>query len=75
MTSKLSAFRRGCHGVGVDASPTLIRLAADAHPEGQYVRCDAAALPFEEGSFDLAVASARWRRVPLFLYVRARRLA
>ena len=42
--------------VGVDASPTLLRLAAEADQEGDYVRADAAALPFEDASFDLAVA-------------------
>jgi SAM-dependent methyltransferase len=42
--------------VGVDASPTL---AAAARARGVYeavVEADAAALPFEDGSFDLAIA-------------------
>ena len=42
--------------VGVDASPTALRLAAESDPDGTYVRADAAALPFDAGSFDLAVA-------------------
>jgi SAM-dependent methyltransferase len=42
--------------VGVDASPTFVRLAADAHPDGQYLVADAAELPFEDRSFDLVVA-------------------
>jgi SAM-dependent methyltransferase len=46
---------RGHRVVGVDASPSLIRLARDADSAGDYVRCDAAALPFDAGSFDLAV--------------------
>ena len=39
----------------VDATWPLIRLARDADPAGMYVRCDAAALPFADESFDLAV--------------------
>jgi SAM-dependent methyltransferase len=46
---------RGHRVVGVDASPTLIRMARDAHAGSAYVRCDAAALPFGDASFDLAV--------------------
>jgi SAM-dependent methyltransferase len=42
--------------VGLDASPTLLRLAREEDPEGEYVLGDAADLPFEDGSFDLVVA-------------------
>ncbi|MFN2489492.1 MAG: class I SAM-dependent methyltransferase [Actinomycetota bacterium] len=42
--------------VGVDASPTLLRAAKEADPEGDYVLADAAALPFQDASFDLVVA-------------------
>ncbi len=47
---------RGHRVVGLDASPTLLRLAREEHPEGEYVLGDAAALPFEDGTFDLVVA-------------------
>jgi SAM-dependent methyltransferase len=47
---------RGHDVVGVDVAPTLVRLARDADPGGEYVEADASALPFEDGSFDLAVA-------------------
>ena len=47
---------RGHDVVGVDAAPTLIRLAREADPKGEYVVSDAAELPFEDGSFDLVVA-------------------
>ncbi len=47
---------RGHTVTGVDASPTLVRLAQDADPGGTYVVADAAELPFEDGSFDVAVA-------------------
>jgi SAM-dependent methyltransferase len=47
---------RGHSVVGVDASPTLVRFAAEADPEGDYLVADAAALPFDDASFDLVVA-------------------
>jgi ubiquinone/menaquinone biosynthesis C-methylase UbiE len=48
---------RGHQVTGVDASPTLLQAAKDAHhPGGNYVLADAAALPFEDASFDLVVA-------------------
>ena len=42
--------------VGVDRSPSMIAAAREADPEGEYVEADAAALPFEDGSADLAIA-------------------
>jgi SAM-dependent methyltransferase len=42
--------------VGVDAIPALIEAARELDPEGTYVVADAADLPFEDESFDLAVA-------------------
>jgi SAM-dependent methyltransferase len=47
---------RGHEVVGIDAAPTLIRLAREADPRGDYHVCDAAALPFPDDSFDLVVA-------------------
>ncbi len=47
---------RGHRVTGVDASPTMIRCATEADPGGDYVVADAAALPFEDGSFDAAIA-------------------
>jgi SAM-dependent methyltransferase len=41
---------------GVDASPTLIEAARQAHPAGAYVLADAADLPFPDASFDLVIA-------------------
>jgi len=46
---------RGHRVIGVDASPTLIRMAREADPTNPYMLCDAAALPFRDGSFDLAI--------------------
>jgi SAM-dependent methyltransferase len=47
---------RGHRVVGVDVAPTLVGLAREADPEGEYVVADAARLPFEDASFDIAVA-------------------
>jgi SAM-dependent methyltransferase len=40
----------------IDASPTLLGLAREADPAGEYLLADAAALPFADASFDLVVA-------------------
>jgi SAM-dependent methyltransferase len=42
--------------VGVDVSPTMIEAARARSPELEFVEADAAALPFEKGSADLAIA-------------------
>jgi SAM-dependent methyltransferase len=46
---------RGHHVTAVDTSPTLIQLAHYADASIGYARCDAAALPFEDETFDLVV--------------------
>jgi ubiquinone/menaquinone biosynthesis C-methylase UbiE len=48
--------RLGHRVIGVDASPTLVRLAAEAHPAGDYRVAAAEDLPFDDGSVDLVVA-------------------
>jgi ubiquinone/menaquinone biosynthesis C-methylase UbiE len=48
--------RLGHDVVGIDAVPTLVRAATEADPGGEYLVADAAELPFEDASFDLAVA-------------------
>jgi SAM-dependent methyltransferase len=47
---------RGHEVTGVDLSPTLARYAREAGPGSVYVSADAAALPFPDAAFDLAVA-------------------
>jgi len=47
--------KRGHRVVAVDTSPLLVRLAHDADSHGAYLLSDAAALPFVDQSFDLAV--------------------
>ena len=46
---------RGHRVTAVDATAALLALATQADPNGSYLRCDAAALPFAAESFDLAV--------------------
>ena len=48
--------RRGHAVVGIDSAPTLVRLAREADPGGEYLVADAAALPFADDNFDLVVA-------------------
>ncbi len=47
---------RGYETTGLDAAPTLVRLAQEADTGGAYLVADAAALPFAEASFDVVVA-------------------
>jgi SAM-dependent methyltransferase len=47
---------RGHRVTALDASPTLLRAAAEADPASRYVEGSAEALPFEDGAFDLVVA-------------------
>jgi ubiquinone/menaquinone biosynthesis C-methylase UbiE len=47
---------RGYRVIGVDASPTLIRLAQEADGGGDYRVADAASLPFDDASADLVIA-------------------
>lgn len=42
--------------IGVDQSPSMVAAARKADPEGEYVEADAASLPFEDGSADVAIA-------------------
>ena len=44
------------HVIGIDSSPTLLRYAREADPQGTYELADAASLPFADSSFDLVVA-------------------
>lgn len=46
---------RGHRVIGIDGSPTLIKLAHDADRDNSYLRADAAALPFRDEAFDLVV--------------------
>jgi SAM-dependent methyltransferase len=47
---------RGHTVTGLDASPTLVRAAAEADPASRYVEGRAEALPFQDGACDLVVA-------------------
>ncbi|GGQ02359.1 class I SAM-dependent methyltransferase [Streptosporangium pseudovulgare] len=47
---------RGHRVTGVDVSPTLVAAAHRAGGGGRYLVADAAALPFDDGEFDLVIA-------------------
>jgi ubiquinone/menaquinone biosynthesis C-methylase UbiE len=47
---------RGYEPVGIDGSPTLVELARQADPGGEYIVADASALPFPDAAFELVVA-------------------
>jgi SAM-dependent methyltransferase len=47
---------RGYSVVGADLAPTLVRLAREADPFGEYVVADAADLPFDDGVGAVVVA-------------------
>lgn len=42
--------------VGVDLAPSMVAAAREADPDGEYVEADVAALPFDDGAADLAIA-------------------
>jgi ubiquinone/menaquinone biosynthesis C-methylase UbiE len=54
---------RGFTVTGVDVAPAAVRHAAEADPDGTYVIGDMCALPFDDGSFDLAVARISFQDV------------
>jgi len=47
---------RGHRVVGIDTSQTLLQHAREADPTGLYARGDAMSLPFDDRTFDVAVA-------------------
>jgi ubiquinone/menaquinone biosynthesis C-methylase UbiE len=46
----------GHHVVGIDPAPSMIAAAREADPAGEYLEASAAAMPFEDGIADLAIA-------------------
>jgi SAM-dependent methyltransferase len=52
----LVAHDAGAVVTGLDASPRLLRVARERVPSGEFVRGDAARLPFDDGQFDAAVS-------------------
>jgi ubiquinone/menaquinone biosynthesis C-methylase UbiE len=55
-TGWLTRFLRGAV-VGVDQSEAMLRIARERVPEARFVRATVPPLPFEDDSFDLAVAA------------------
>jgi SAM-dependent methyltransferase len=51
------AAERGAEAVGVDVAEAMVALARERHPEVEFLRADAEALPFSDASFDAVVAN------------------
>lgn len=52
----LVAARAGARVTGLDGSPRLLEVARERVPGAEFVRGDAAELPFDDGEFDAAVS-------------------
>ena len=52
-----AALARGADATGLDVSSEMVELASRLHREGRFVAGDAERLPFEDRSFDAAVAA------------------
>jgi SAM-dependent methyltransferase len=52
-----AAAARGADPVGVDVSPDMVAFARARYPSLRFEVADAEALPFEDGSFEVAVAA------------------
>jgi len=52
-----AAAARGATATGLDVAEEMVELAARLHPQAGFVLGDAERLPFEDSSFDAAVAS------------------
>lgn len=52
-----AAVARGAEATGVDVAAEMVELAARLHPRARFVQGDAERLPFDDGSFDAAVAN------------------
>lgn len=61
----------GARAVGIDPNPEAIEAAARAAPDARFVIAGAQALPFEAGSFDLAVFVNSLHHVPTELMAQA----
>lgn len=51
------AAARGADATGLDVAAEMVELAARLHPGGRFVRGNAEQLPFDDSSFDAAVAN------------------
>ena len=57
--------RAGCDVAGVDLSPSMLEVARAKLGDGADLRlCDAAEMPYEDGSFDLVVAFLTLHEMP-----------
>lgn len=56
----------GFSTVGIDPIESLLAVARERHPEGEYVQAFAEELPFEEAEFDLVVTYVSMVDIPQF---------
>jgi SAM-dependent methyltransferase len=52
----VAAVDRGALATGTDLEPALLQLARERAPEIDFVTADAAALPFDDGAFDVVLS-------------------
>lgn len=51
------AVARGADATGIDVAPAMVDIAAERHPEAQFVQGSVTELPFADGSFDVGVGN------------------
>ena len=56
-TAAAGAATRGAQATGIDIAPAMIEIAAQRHPDPEFVQGSATELPFADGSFDAAVGN------------------
>ena len=59
-----AAAARGAHVTGVDLAEGMLAEARRRHPEIEFVRADAEALPFADGAFDVALGAFLVNHLP-----------
>ncbi len=59
-----AAAARGAHVVGVDLAEGMLAEARRRHPSVEFVCADAEALPFDDGSFDVALGAFLVNHLP-----------
>jgi SAM-dependent methyltransferase len=56
-TAAAGAATRGAQATGIDIAPAMIEIAAQRHPDPEFVQGSATELPFADGSFDAVVGN------------------
>ena len=56
-TAAAGAATRGAQATGIDIAPAMVEIAAQRHPDPEFVQGSATELPFAGGSFDAAIGN------------------